>query len=596
MIMSTLAINDYLKYANLQMATEAFIRDERTNLLATERSEIIARLIAGNGHASRFTQNQADSFAEQWEVLDQKANTATGFSGTLFKAIKDNLELGIHKDDLVLSFRSTEFLDDAARDNEATNKLEIGDFGFAFGQLADMETWYAKLQGDPSLLKDKAFSVTGYSLGGHLATAFNLLHPGAAEQVVTFNGAGVGTIGDGSLAVTYDQLPLMVAKFQDLREEAAAVGHLESHFTTSETLTAYRAIKAAMAANGELPSDSMLGWTLFDESEEILAAQPRAELQLLGDALLAAIKVTKEADRAPRLPSGRDAEGNENTPQLVALDRIDGDSLEYQLAVRITAQQFHTSPLALAYGALNIRFGKTRGDGWQTISNQYDLVGTETTTTPWAMVANSQYHYGVDAQVFIEDQPLYRGTAPRDFVLTSYANFGIKPLVANYNQNDFGDTHSLVLIVDSLSVQNLLKTLAPSATQAEIETLFKAASAARAESIEASQGHAEGDVLENIINSLSTMLQGAGATTLVGTLDGNTWASSTDRTALHNIERGNTLAGHGGDDVRDVIAREKFDALAPLPENHFTRVTFAHNRLRINQLLKTHDNARRQTA
>ena len=92
------------------------------------------------------------------------------------------------------------------------------------------------------------------------------------------------------------------------------------------------------------------------------------------------------------------------------------------------------------------------------------------------------------------------------------------------------------------------------------------------------------------------MLQGAGATTLVGTLDGNTWASSTDRTALHNIERGNTLAGHGGDDVRDVIAREKFDALAPLPENHFTRVTFAHNRLRINQLLKTHDNARRQTA
>jgi hypothetical protein len=47
---------------------------------------------------------------------------------------------------LALSFRSTEFIDDAARDNEATNKLEINDFGFAFGQLADRETRYAKLK------------------------------------------------------------------------------------------------------------------------------------------------------------------------------------------------------------------------------------------------------------------------------------------------------------------------------------------------------------------------------------------------------------------------------------------------------------------
>jgi len=38
-----------------------------------------------------------------------------------------------------MSFRSTEFADDAARDNEATNKLEIKDHGWAFGQIADME-------------------------------------------------------------------------------------------------------------------------------------------------------------------------------------------------------------------------------------------------------------------------------------------------------------------------------------------------------------------------------------------------------------------------------------------------------------------------
>jgi HlyD family secretion protein len=38
--------------------------------------------------------------------------------------------------ELVLTFRSTEFLDDAARDSEATNKLEIKEKGFAFGQVS----------------------------------------------------------------------------------------------------------------------------------------------------------------------------------------------------------------------------------------------------------------------------------------------------------------------------------------------------------------------------------------------------------------------------------------------------------------------------
>lgn len=35
--------------------------------------------------------------------------------------------------------------------------------------------------------------VTGYSLGGHLASAFNLMYPGDAARTVTFNGAGIGT-------------------------------------------------------------------------------------------------------------------------------------------------------------------------------------------------------------------------------------------------------------------------------------------------------------------------------------------------------------------------------------------------------------------
>lgn len=237
--------------------------------------------------------------------------------------------------ELALSFRSTEFIDDAARDNEATHKLEINDFGFAFGQLADMEEWYKELQSDPGKLQGKTFSVTGYSLGGHLATAFNLLHPGAAEQVVTFNGPGVGQIGDGSLEDTYTKSPLMVARFQELREQAKAAGHLESHFTTTEALTAYRAIKTAIAANGGVPTDSMLGWTIVDETEQVLDTQARFELRQLNGALTATIGVAKEADRTPSLSSGPDANGNTTTPNPVDLAEIDGDSLDYQLTVRL---------------------------------------------------------------------------------------------------------------------------------------------------------------------------------------------------------------------------------------------------------------------
>ena len=59
-----------------------------------------------------------------------------------------------------MSFRSTEFIDDAARDNQATNTFEIKDTGFAWGQIADMEAWYAELKADETKLGNNAFSVT----------------------------------------------------------------------------------------------------------------------------------------------------------------------------------------------------------------------------------------------------------------------------------------------------------------------------------------------------------------------------------------------------------------------------------------------------
>lgn len=166
------------------MAAEAFLVDEVSEQV---KADLAQALVDGNHHNSLFTATQAANFLVHWEVVAQRPSTSTGFSGTLFRN-KDTNEF-------VMSFRSTEFIDDAARDNTATNALELKETGYAWGQLRDMEVWYGQLSsaGGP-LGGGQAFSVTGYSLGGHLATAFNAMHANAATQTFTFNGAGIGAV------------------------------------------------------------------------------------------------------------------------------------------------------------------------------------------------------------------------------------------------------------------------------------------------------------------------------------------------------------------------------------------------------------------
>lgn len=162
-------IAEYLKYANLQMAAEAFLKAKDTGAENYSGDRLTGALVVGNKHASVFTPTQAGDFSTHWKVLDQCPNTASGFSGTLFECIEDDPTTGAKKGELVVSFRSTEFVDDAVNDCQTTNKT-IKNYGWGFGQIADMEAWYDKLTRDPALLGSNAYSVTGYSLGGHLAT------------------------------------------------------------------------------------------------------------------------------------------------------------------------------------------------------------------------------------------------------------------------------------------------------------------------------------------------------------------------------------------------------------------------------------------
>ena len=210
-----------LEFASLQVAAEALYK--RKNI---DSPKIIDKedLTTGNEHTSKFTKTQAAEFAQKWEIVSHIANTGTGFSGTLFRATEKaaSTETGINKGDLVISFRSTEFIDDAARDNQATNSMEISDKGWAFGQIADMEKWVQSLKDAKIIGNGKEVSVTGYSLGGHLATAFNILHNYEGtdikiKQTFTFNGAGVGLDNDGN-EMLREKLENIITTFSEHRE------------------------------------------------------------------------------------------------------------------------------------------------------------------------------------------------------------------------------------------------------------------------------------------------------------------------------------------------------------------------------------------
>lgn len=234
--MTTPTTADLLKYADLQMAAEAFLV---TGVTPKTGSDLITALTDGNKHASRFTTTQAEAFTnltEGWTVVDQRANTSTGFSGTLFRSNKTG--------ELVMSMRSTEFLDDAARDSEATNTMEIRPYGWAFGQIDDMKKWYDELNADSTKLQGKSFAVTGYSLGGHLATAFNLLmkDAGQANRVTstyTFNGAGVGELLNGST------LTDTITQFDNWRNNGSA-----GSFSTPLAQQAYASLRSKFNGQG----------------------------------------------------------------------------------------------------------------------------------------------------------------------------------------------------------------------------------------------------------------------------------------------------------------------------------------------------------
>ena len=211
-----------------QMAAESYL--ETTDL--ADEAAVEAELVVGNNRDgfpeqgfTRFTDVQAAEFTTKFRVIDQWSDNPTapgsrpsqpgdvgylelngqhvlantGLSATLIrrKDASGNLTNGY-----TLAIRSTESATeteggDRARDGFGADLSGILKSGFALAQLAALEDYYASLKQDGKLPQGASLTVTGYSLGGHLATVFTEIHAKDTDiawgRTYTFNGAGRGT-------------------------------------------------------------------------------------------------------------------------------------------------------------------------------------------------------------------------------------------------------------------------------------------------------------------------------------------------------------------------------------------------------------------
>ncbi|UZH44154.1 calcium-binding protein [Roseateles amylovorans] len=578
-------VQDLLKLSAAQMSAEAFLNDDNGDPKAG--LDFVNALFSGNDHNSRFTYIDATNMTKNWNIAAHCPNTATGFSGTLLECRQDDPITGAKKGELILSFRSTEFIDDAVRDNKATNTLEVFNTGFAWGQITDMQAWFNELKGQGLIPPDAPLSVTGYSLGGHLATAFNLLNPDAAQTTVTFNGAGVGQIKEGTLQAALDDFNLLrhgpetiVARLTDSPEMIALYNTVRSHLEDG-TWDAARALAHVrslypVAGNDDNGPPPILASTLIGAL---------SNLQTL----------SSEHARLPKLRS--DGTSSASSPMEVPLNEIAAFSLDYQMAVAMVSSRSQSA--GVTTNLKQTFWDKSTlpvPEGNAALAHQYDVVAD---TSP-SMVAHSQWHYGKDIRIGIEDQPLMRGGVVSGAVSASLAAGSISLLPDRYGERDFGDTHSLVLLIDSLSVQNLLVRMLPegdrvAATEPMRTILRQASNLVRQDGdvlIGSGAGKAEGDVLENTLNALAALCLGPdGAPKLRGNPSGATYAEMGDmkgsspndpgytgRESLHMriddirksplyqaIQRGEVSCqlSAGGDDLA-TQARQDFGAYAAL--------------------------------
>ena len=186
-----------------------------------------------------FSDLQSKRFGERFEVAVSTFEDATSpggsgrtsFDTTVFRRLD-----GADKGKIFISFRGTGQQDVRVFPNDIASALQNGSAGAAISQIVQMYNWWqrvstsagedvpqyfvptdrnaavrindAKSTGELRLLLDATpgakVTVTGSSLGGHLAMAFAALFPESTQSAVAFNSPGFG--GQADLAALFSTL------------------------------------------------------------------------------------------------------------------------------------------------------------------------------------------------------------------------------------------------------------------------------------------------------------------------------------------------------------------------------------------------------
>ena len=482
--------------------------------------------------SNRMVEAQATELFANYEIIDHHANDATGFAATLFGKRQIPGDPNSPIVSYTLSMRSTEarpwaVAGDAERDMDGAGTRGIYKEGFAFAQLAAMEDYWSHIKSGQSwndrlkqwvasaklgAFRDsmrggaKELYVTGYSLGAHLASVFTLLHAAEVKQTLTFNGAGFG--------------------------EFAAVP------TTGETIAQMLGLfrQALLDPAGTTPGFGLKG--LQDDAIAQKAADGAFD------------PFATENGRIHEIALGIKRGDVYTSPRYAYADAYVQSKMQTRsLATAPLKAFFDIGPLEFLKAGLRNADFAALGQGIQDARGSVGAIGPGynkilsisglATHDDFRGVSDSQIHTANTLGLFIEDQPDIYG---KGGLLPINGTKSItKQIIENRNggPGDYALTHSLVLLIDTLSLAAAIQQMSPDVSLEDLEGLMAVSSNVRGESdysrsgtAVSDPGYSEHNSLENLLDALRRVFDPNASVTAAFRLNDD-FGNFTNRTQFH---------------------------------------------------------------
>lgn len=472
--------------------------------------------IGGAGAYTKISQTQADYFLDNYTIIDYYGNDNTGFSATTFK----NKTTG----EITISFRSTEFTEDYYKDAAGADN-EISDNGTAIAQNIALVNYLNKLKTPDSegisIINDEtAINLTGYSLGGHLASsAYQYLTADNYEvkQLYVFNGPGVGNI----LTPGETNSTTVTANFGLLEQDLLNYTQIINMFNILKVQN-IQTIEDALTFVNTNSNNQLLKnfFNTISSSDLFDLMKDNSNNTLLTNATLQIYNSTTNSYLSHESELLRENNDQNNHDDSYSKSTIYNSDL-YKKFKNYIIQKYTMSKAAAGGNTNNntatneqtfILASQSEKTGiynpslfsnnalWlngQASVNNYDYLAND-----YNFVSNSN-NYGDNVDIIIEDRPETEDGITRLPVIDS---------ISKTLNGDFGNTHSITLLNKTL---NLMATLAKLEGKSFINvsnysSLISSSTKERATHFylqeDGTKGTGDYNAIANIINTLSTLI------------------------------------------------------------------------------------------